>query len=38
MTTSISGLPGLLVELQQLLEEERSIILSGSPRLISEVV
>ena len=38
MTPSTERLPALLVELRQVLEEERSILLSGSPEGIAELV
>ena len=38
MTTSTDRLSGLLAELRQILEEERSILLSGSPDRITGVV
>jgi flagellar biosynthesis/type III secretory pathway chaperone len=38
MTTMTDRLAGLLAELRQILEEERAILLSGSPDRIIEVV
>jgi len=38
MTPSTERLPVLLAELRQVLEEERSILLSGSPEGIAELV
>jgi flagellar biosynthesis/type III secretory pathway chaperone len=38
MTPSTERLPVLLVELRQVLEEERSILLSGTPEGIGELV
>lgn len=37
MTISMTSLPALLTELRQLLEEERAILLSGSPERITAV-
>lgn len=38
MTTPTDRLSSLLAELRQILEEERAILLSGSPQLVAAVV
>lgn len=38
MTTPIDRLSSLLAELRQILEEERAILLSGSPQRVTSVV